>query len=293
MQHHDAGRPDATQNQTIAYGYTLSPNAMLVTRHAVRTWLAPAPDAALTPTWAWRAGPRSPAFLEPVDTRNWQHREEVALLSREQLELIAPGPGLRPTRGGRASQPRRNPAALPSMQRPPPGCADGGQHRCDRSTAMPDQDTASAPEPAPESATRQQRRQAARSGAKRPPADATDRRRMADEATAAGMLIALYHRVYRHEPFEKAAQDIFEIVRHAQREFPGKPRALYLDIEGHRNANGGFDNDMYELQKEFVLGLLMPFLTEAHEPLAAVRQKPGVVQRDDLPDALQIQPRID
>jgi hypothetical protein len=78
------------------------------------------------------------------------------------------------------------------------------------------------------------------------------RRRVAPDPD--GKAIALYHVVYRHERFEEAAQALFEMVRYAQGEFPGRPRMLFLDIEGHRNSQGGFDAEMYELQRDFVLG---------------------------------------
>jgi hypothetical protein len=74
--------------------------------------------------------------------------------------------------------------------------------------------------------------------------------------------VVIYHVVYRHETFEKAAQALFEVVKDVEQRYPGKSRIFMLDIEGHRNKQGGFDADMHELQKDFVLGFLMPFLTE-------------------------------
>ena len=69
-------------------------------------------------------------------------------------------------------------------------------------------------------------------------------------------MIALYHRVMRRENFEKAAKDLFDLLKGAQIQSPNCPRALFVDIDGHRNDQGGFDNDMYELQKEFGMGFL-------------------------------------
>lgn len=48
--------------------------------------------------------------------------------------------------------------------------------------------------------------------------------------------VALYHRVLRRENFEKAAKDLVSLVYAAEKKEPGKPRILYLDIDGHRNA---------------------------------------------------------
>lgn len=103
---------------------------------------------------------------------------------------------------------------------------------------------------------------------------------MTDKATA------LYHIVYAHETFDQAAKALLALTRQAQETHPGGPRRLYLDIEGHRNAVGGFDGDMLELQQEFLLGFLMPFLSEASCPIGRVQNPKG--QRDDMPEALAI-----
>jgi len=65
--------------------------------------------------------------------------------------------------------------------------------------------------------------------------------------------IVLYHRVMRRENFEKAATDIFNLLKSAQTKSPNVTRILYVDIDGHKNDQGGYDNDMFELQK--ILGL--------------------------------------
>ncbi len=104
-----------------------------------------------------------------------------------------------------------------------------------------------------------------------------------------GLTVALYHIVYRDEGFEEAATALFEIVREAERIYPGQRRILYLDIEGHRNEQGGYDHDVFELQRDFVLGVLMPFLAEAHLPIPGqvINREP---QRNDIPDRLVIEP---
>jgi hypothetical protein len=75
--------------------------------------------------------------------------------------------------------------------------------------------------------------------------------------------VALYHVVLPHEGFEESARALFRLVHRAQETKPGQRRMLFLDIEGHRQADGRFDADMYELQHDFLLGVLAPFLTEA------------------------------
>jgi hypothetical protein len=98
---------------------------------------------------------------------------------------------------------------------------------------------------------------------------------------------ALYHVVYAHEGFEEAATALFGLVRNAEQAQPGKRRVLHLDIEGHRNPQGGYDTEMLELQRDFVLGFLSPFLAEAHLPLLGHVTNPRP-QRNDIPDDLVI-----
>lgn len=101
-----------------------------------------------------------------------------------------------------------------------------------------------------------------------------------------GDLSALYHVVYPHEGFEESAQALFRLVKRAEELKPGKPRSLILDIEGHRDDDGRFDRDMYELQQEFVLGFLSRYLSEIHSPVYSGKN-PGK-QDDDIPASLDI-----
>jgi hypothetical protein len=96
--------------------------------------------------------------------------------------------------------------------------------------------------------------------------------------------VAIYHVVYEYEDFVDAAQALFQLVGDAERLQPGKKRKLFLDIDGHRNGSGGFDADMLELQKDFLLEFLGQYLAEIHAPLINVRnEKP---QLNDLPPEL-------
>src|SRR5512143_343762 len=101
-----------------------------------------------------------------------------------------------------------------------------------------------------------------------------------------GKGVAIYHVVYAHEKFEKDAKMLLQLVRKVQETHPGAPRLLYLDIEGHRNSEGGYDADMFELQNEFLMGFLMPFLTEATVPLMRLRNDKG--QNNDVPHDLKV-----
>lgn len=99
--------------------------------------------------------------------------------------------------------------------------------------------------------------------------------------------IAIYHVVKRKEGFEKSAETLFALVKNAQEKYPNKTRMIYMDIEGHKNKDGGFDHDMFELQKGFVLGFLMQFISEVSMPLGRYKNEN---QKNDVPDGLNIMP---
>ncbi len=98
--------------------------------------------------------------------------------------------------------------------------------------------------------------------------------------------IALYHFVYAHEDFDITAKILMNLISNAQKKHPGKPRHLYIDIEGHRNAEGGFDQDMFELQTNFMIEFLLEYLTEVHMPLASLKNTENQVNR--IPNKLAI-----
>lgn len=98
--------------------------------------------------------------------------------------------------------------------------------------------------------------------------------------------IALYHRIMRRENFEKAAKDLFGLLKSAQVKCPNMDRILYVDIDGHKNSKGGYDRDMFELQRDFGIGFLGKFFTEVHFPLIDFENpKP---QCNDIPAKLEI-----
>ena len=89
----------------------------------------------------------------------------------------------------------------------------------------------------------------------------------------ANRAVAIYHVVHEHEGFVESAQALFQSVQNAQRLKPGEPRKLFLDIDGHRNEAGGFDADMLELQRNFLLEVLGPYVTEVHAPLLKAKNR--------------------
>lgn len=98
--------------------------------------------------------------------------------------------------------------------------------------------------------------------------------------------IAIQHTVFAEENFQTAARMIYKLIYTAQQNFPNQKRILYLDIEGHRNGAGGYDHDMMELQKDFILGFLMPYITAVHMPLISVENKK--LQKNELVEDLAI-----
>lgn len=99
---------------------------------------------------------------------------------------------------------------------------------------------------------------------------------------------AIYHVMRADEDFEMTAEILFKLVQDAAEKFPGKPRHLYLDIDGHRNSEGGYDHDAFELITNFMLGFLGPYLTKMTHPLSSAIN--NAAQREDLPPGLFITP---
>ena len=101
-----------------------------------------------------------------------------------------------------------------------------------------------------------------------------------------GKAALIYHVIYDYEGFDEAAQAIFKLLQRAQQVQPGKARKLFLDIEGHRNAECGYDTDMLELQQGFLLGSLAQFFTEIHCPLCNATNSKA--QENEIPPELII-----
>lgn len=103
--------------------------------------------------------------------------------------------------------------------------------------------------------------------------------------------IALYHTVFEEENFESSAYYIHKLVLNAQNDYPNRNRYLFVDINNHKNDSGGFDHDMYELQRYFILGFLFPYLTKIYIPLGKFINKK--IQENDVPEMLEIAETLD
>lgn len=91
--------------------------------------------------------------------------------------------------------------------------------------------------------------------------------------------IAIYHRMYEREGFLETAGMLWAMVRDAAARYPGSPRMLYLDIDGH----GQFEPDDEAAEViSFTRAALGPFLTEA--PWG--KTDPAAPQSEELPDVI-------
>lgn len=93
----------------------------------------------------------------------------------------------------------------------------------------------------------------------------------------------IYHRMYAHEDFETTAEILLKLVHQQAQEHPTWGRVLFLDIDGHRNEKGGFDQDAWELQHHFILGYLSQFLCGINTPLLNTKRWSIAKQSNDVP----------
>ena len=100
--------------------------------------------------------------------------------------------------------------------------------------------------------------------------------------------VSLYHIVEEEDGFATAAHDIFALLKEAQCEFPNWPRVFYLDIEDHVQDDGRLEEDMVELQQEFLIAAMGKFFTALALPLVSVVNPDDQV--NDLPGELVLQP---
>ena len=98
--------------------------------------------------------------------------------------------------------------------------------------------------------------------------------------------LAICHTVGACDSIEVAARAILGRLRDAAATTPQMKRHLYLDIAGHRDGSGSFDDDMVGLQRKVLADDLMPFLTKAHMPLGTIAN--SATQSNDLPDTLDL-----
>lgn len=98
--------------------------------------------------------------------------------------------------------------------------------------------------------------------------------------------VSVYHVVEEDEDFDQAAQGVFELLKEAQSRFPDWPRVLYLDVSGHLDELGRFEDDFVELQQEFLIASLGRYFVALDMPLISVLNPDS--QQNDVPDELVI-----
>lgn len=112
------------------------------------------------------------------------------------------------------------------------------------------------------------------------------RPRQGRTAAPAEKALLLYHDMAVYENFERCSYRLVEMLQHAQHQYPGKPRRLLLEVQGHRNDEGGFDHDAWEVIRYLVMEKLFPYFTQVTTPLHVIENPRP--QRNDVPDAIQI-----
>ncbi len=99
--------------------------------------------------------------------------------------------------------------------------------------------------------------------------------------------VSLLQRVGPEDTFDQAAREAFRLIREAQRQYPDWPRVFYLEIEGHKGEQKGYDSDFFEFQQEFWFATIAHFVTAFETPLVGGLMNPQP-QRNDIPDELSI-----
>lgn len=82
--------------------------------------------------------------------------------------------------------------------------------------------------------------------------------------------VAIYHVIFENENFNEAARALFNLTKESIKKYKHEKRILYLDIDGHRLSDGAFDNDMWELQFNFIAQNLLFYYTEINLPIAKI-----------------------
>jgi len=78
------------------------------------------------------------------------------------------------------------------------------------------------------------------------------------------------------------------LLREIMRKFPGKPRIFVLDIEGHRNSEGGWDGDALDYQGTLTRELASWF-TEVQVPLIHIKNS-GPQREDEIDGLVSVEP---
>ena len=100
-------------------------------------------------------------------------------------------------------------------------------------------------------------------------------------------VVSIYHVVEEDDDFESAALALFAMLKESQNRYPDWPRVVYIDVNGHKGEKGGFDDDLFEFQQEFMIATMGSFVTALDMPIVSIWNPEP--QRNDLPDQLAVQ----
>lgn len=101
-------------------------------------------------------------------------------------------------------------------------------------------------------------------------------------APVATKAIAIHHVIRKTEQLATGAAHMLCILQKAQRDYPGRRRALYLDIEGHCGRDGDFKPETKTFISSTVMDFFGQFISELH--IVGLTLTPLGPQRDDIPD---------
>ncbi|MEU4600291.1 HNH endonuclease signature motif containing protein [Nocardia sp. NPDC023988] len=114
-----------------------------------------------------------------------------------------------------------------------------------------------------------------------------DRRKSKQPPTAVtARQVLLRHDMAVYENYERCTRRIFQMLQRTQLLFPGKPRHLWISVQGHRNDAGGFDHDAHEVIRNFALELMLPYLSKVSTPL--IQASNSGRQCNDVPELYEI-----
>ena len=101
-------------------------------------------------------------------------------------------------------------------------------------------------------------------------------------APAASKAIALYHVIRKSESLSSGSTHILGLIQKAQRDYPGRRRDLFLDIEGHCARDGDFSPETKAFIADIVMDFFGQFISRLH--IVGLAIAPPGPQRDDIPD---------
>ena len=100
-------------------------------------------------------------------------------------------------------------------------------------------------------------------------------------------VVKICHTIMENDSIKSAAKDLLKLLSNTQKQKPNKPRILYININGHRNKAGGYDQEMYKLQMEYGRKFLIQFFEEIHFPLYSMKNVS--YQNNDIPEKLKLE----